>query len=86
MALDRAISSHTDCCFFDPKMDAHIRERALLEQDFRSAIETNAIYLCYQPIIELRSGQVVSFEALARWAHPERGPFRRRSSYCSLRT
>jgi predicted signal transduction protein with EAL and GGDEF domain len=73
MALDRAKNSHADCCFFDPEMDAHIRERALLEQDFRSAVGTDAMHLCYQPIIDLRSGKIVSFEALARWTHPERG-------------
>jgi diguanylate cyclase (GGDEF)-like protein len=73
MALDRARSLHADCCFFDPEMDAHIRERAVLEQEFRSAVGSDAMHLCYQPIIDLRSGRIVSFEALARWTHPERG-------------
>ena len=38
VALSRARILHTEFCFFDPKMDAHIRERSLLEKDLRAAI------------------------------------------------
>jgi diguanylate cyclase (GGDEF)-like protein len=73
VALDRAKDVRVDCCFFDPEMDVHIRERALLEQDFKFAVANNDLHLCYQPIIDLRSDRIVSFEALARWTHPKRG-------------
>jgi len=73
IALDRARSLDTDCCFFDTEMDAHIAARALLEQDLRAAVATDAFRLYFQPIVDLRSGRIVSFEALARWHHPERG-------------
>lgn len=73
IALDRARSLDTDCCFFDTEMDAHIAARARLEQDLRAALGTEAIRLYFQPIVDLRSGRIVSFEALARWNHPERG-------------
>ena len=73
VALDRAKDARSDCCFFDPEMDVHIRERALLEQDLKFAVARNAMHLCYQPIIDLRSDRIVSFEALARWTHPKRG-------------
>jgi diguanylate cyclase (GGDEF)-like protein len=36
VALSRARTIHTEYCFFDPKMDAHIRERSLLEKDLRA--------------------------------------------------
>ena len=37
------------------------------------ALDTNQIVPYFQPIVELRSGQVSGFEVLARWNHPERG-------------
>lgn len=73
VALSRARSLHTDYCFFDPKMDAHIRERALLEKDLRAAIGGDALRPYYQPIVDLKSRNIVSFESLARWHNPVSG-------------
>jgi len=73
VALSRARSLHTDYCFFDPKMDAHIRERSLLEKDLRAAIGGEALRPYYQPIVDLKSRQIVSFESLARWHNPVSG-------------
>jgi diguanylate cyclase (GGDEF)-like protein len=73
VALSRARSLHNDYCFFDPKMDAHIRERSLLEKDLRAAIGGDALRPYYQPIIDLRSRRIVSFESLARWHNPVSG-------------
>jgi diguanylate cyclase (GGDEF)-like protein len=73
IALSRARNSHTEYCFFDPKMDAHIRERSLLEKDLRAAIGGDAIRPYYQPIVDLKSGRIVSFESLGRWHNPVSG-------------
>jgi EAL domain-containing protein (putative c-di-GMP-specific phosphodiesterase class I) len=43
-------------------------------QDISKALINREIRLVYQPQIDLRSGAVVGFEALARWNHPKRGP------------
>ena len=43
------------------------------ETDLRKAIEQNRVVAFYQPIIELETGRVAGFEALARIEHPERG-------------
>ncbi|GEN79294.1 putative bifunctional diguanylate cyclase/phosphodiesterase [Actinotalea fermentans] len=37
------------------------------------AIETGELVLHYQPTVALATGQVVGYEALVRWQHPERG-------------
>lgn len=59
--------------FFEAEMDAQIRERDLLERELRAAIGSGAVQSYYQPVIDLRTKQVVAFEALARWTHPQLG-------------
>jgi diguanylate cyclase (GGDEF)-like protein len=73
VALSRARTIHTEYCFFDPKMDAHIRERSLLEKDLRAAIGGNTLRPYYQPIVDLKSRRIVSLESLARWHNPVTG-------------
>ena len=41
--------------------------------DVRGALESDAVVPCFQPIVELRTGTIVGFEALARWQHPSLG-------------
>ena len=43
------------------------------EDDLRQAIEQKQFELHYQPIVKLENRQLVGFEALIRWQHPERG-------------
>ncbi len=59
-------------CFFEPEMDSALRLRKGLERDLRTAIEDDALRVAYQPLTDAR-GAMVGVEALARWAHPERG-------------
>ena len=49
------------------------RERFSLETELRRAIERDQLHLAFQPLVALDSGQVIGFEALARWEHPEKG-------------
>jgi diguanylate cyclase (GGDEF)-like protein len=41
--------------------------RQRMEAEFRSALEDGGIDLAYQPIVDLKSGNVEAVEALARW-------------------
>jgi diguanylate cyclase (GGDEF)-like protein len=73
VALSRARGIQAEYCFFDPKMDAYIRERTLLEKDLKATIGGDALRPYYQPIIDLKSRRIVGFESLARWHNPVSG-------------
>jgi predicted signal transduction protein with EAL and GGDEF domain len=59
--------------FFEPGMDAQLRDRAELEADLRRAIAADLIVPHFQPLVQLDSGRPAGFEMLARWPHPTRG-------------
>lgn len=48
-------------------MQQKVNRRAKLERELREAIESDRIKPFYQPLIDLRTGDVCGFEALARW-------------------
>ncbi len=50
------------------------RRRFSIETDLRRALQHGELTMAYQPLIDLDSGQLSGFEALARWNHPDRGP------------
>jgi len=58
---------------FDPQAGSGVREHYELEAALRVGISRGELLLHYQPEVRLGDGQVVGFEALARWQHPERG-------------
>ena len=49
------------------------RRRFSIETELRHALERDELKLYYQPLIDLQSGKVSGFEALARWYHQDRG-------------
>jgi diguanylate cyclase (GGDEF)-like protein/PAS domain S-box-containing protein len=58
---------------FDAAMNKRVHTRLALEQDLRSAVNREAIEIHLQPIVDIRTGRLVSFEALARWNDPRHG-------------
>jgi diguanylate cyclase (GGDEF)-like protein/PAS domain S-box-containing protein len=61
------------CELFDAEMRARALRRLEVERELRLALERHELELHYQPMIALRSGEIVGLEALVRWRHPERG-------------
>ncbi|MFE4518683.1 putative bifunctional diguanylate cyclase/phosphodiesterase [Kitasatospora sp. NPDC056783] len=58
---------------YRPALQTGMVERHELNEHLDSAIAESAFQLYYQPIVDLRSGDLVSFEALVRWPHDRRG-------------
>jgi diguanylate cyclase (GGDEF)-like protein/PAS domain S-box-containing protein len=74
MAMYRAKAAGTGRYeLFDRAMHAEALARLQLETDLRRAVERDELRLFFQPIVCLRSGRIVGFEALLRWMHPLRG-------------
>ena len=60
--------------FYSADLKDKAEERRLLMEDLREALAEDALELHYQPVVRVADDMVVSFEALMRWDHPERGP------------
>jgi diguanylate cyclase (GGDEF)-like protein len=58
---------------YEPRVASAARRRFSIETELRRALDKDELKLFYQPLIDLRSGQVAGFEALARWTHEDRG-------------
>jgi EAL domain-containing protein (putative c-di-GMP-specific phosphodiesterase class I) len=50
-----------------------VSTRLKLEVELRRALERGQFVVCFQPVVDVRRGQVCQVEALLRWQHPERG-------------
>ncbi len=60
-------------CRFEPVLHASAEERRQLEVALRKALGRDEMVLHYQPVVDARSENVVSFEALVRWNSAEHG-------------
>ncbi|HEY5183717.1 MAG TPA: EAL domain-containing protein [Actinomycetes bacterium] len=58
---------------FVPAMRTSDLRRRELEAALRLAVEEDRIRVHYQPVIDLNTGAIRGFEALARWTHPSLG-------------
>ncbi|HEX9472446.1 MAG TPA: EAL domain-containing protein, partial [Bradyrhizobium sp.] len=58
--------------FFEIEMDNRLRERRTIQHELASAIARDELRLYYQPLAKI-DGEVIGFEALVRWQHPQRG-------------
>jgi diguanylate cyclase (GGDEF)-like protein/PAS domain S-box-containing protein len=73
IAMYRAKRTGQDYEFYDANYDHYTVRRLSLMTDIRQVVERNELRLFYQPVVSLRSKEIVSFEALVRWQHSEYG-------------
>jgi PAS domain S-box-containing protein len=68
--------ARTDGKRFNVLSDAQVvaaRDRAMMEQQIRMALDNDWFVPFFQPIVDIRSGQTAGFEVLARMEHPKLG-------------
>ena len=53
------------------QMGRRVRDRLVMEHELRDALQNDAFRLVYQPIVEMKSGEIVAVEALVRWQMPD---------------
>ena len=59
--------------FYNPAINLRSVERIRLENSLRQSLDRGELEVFYQPQIDIKSRQIVSAEALARWRHPDKG-------------
>jgi diguanylate cyclase (GGDEF)-like protein len=59
--------------FFDKSMSRDLMRRREIETELRSAIQRDELSIFFQPIVDLETGRIRTFEALVRWFHPDKG-------------
>jgi diguanylate cyclase (GGDEF)-like protein len=60
-------------CLFEFEFEQEHLGRIRLQAELSSALDDGQVFLQYQPIVDVCSGEIVSVEALVRWRHPTRG-------------
>ena len=59
--------------FFDVSLRERMQRRLRMEQDLRDAVQNGQLWPAYQPVVDLKTGEMVAVEALMRWSHPTHG-------------
>lgn len=65
-------STHT-LTVYDPAIADRQHEQQMLMLDLENALTNDQIQLAYQPKVRVADGQIISYEALIRWEHPDFG-------------
>jgi diguanylate cyclase (GGDEF)-like protein len=74
LALHNAkLEGRNTCRLFAPEHAEQIAARRRIELDLARAVLNDQLALHYQPLVNVPSRQIVGFEALLRWHHPELG-------------
>jgi diguanylate cyclase (GGDEF)-like protein len=77
LALYRSkVNGRKQISFFDPSMTRNLVRRREIESELRVALQREELSVFFQPIVDLATGRIRTFEALVRWFHPTKGELR----------
>lgn len=58
---------------YDKEVYSYTLSRIRVENELKQALKNDEISLCYQPIIDTETNQVIFADAISIWQHPEKG-------------
>jgi len=67
------VGGRSQTCFYDGSMSRDLVRRREIEDELRAALQREELSIFFQPIVDLDTGRIKTFEALVRWFHPEKG-------------
>ena len=70
------VNGRNQTSFFDASMTRDLMRRKEIEAELRAALQRDELSIFFQPIVDLETGRIKTFEALVRWFHPEKGELR----------
>jgi len=73
VAMYRSKETHVGATLYEERYDHHSPAKLALTADLRTAVDSDAIVVHYQPMLDLGTSQAMSVEALVRWQHPDLG-------------
>ncbi len=73
IAMQHAKATGNGTAVFTKELRDKFLDKITLESDLRFAIERNELSMHYQPLVSLKDGGLIGFEALLRWNHSKRG-------------
>ena len=73
VALHLAKGTGSGFAVYTSEQDHYDPERLALMGELRQGMTSGQLVLNYQPVINLKTGQVIGVEVLMRWQHPQRG-------------
>jgi predicted signal transduction protein with EAL and GGDEF domain len=73
LALRSAPQLRDRIAVFDPAQDVAGQQELALQSSLKTAVDENELVLRFQPKLDVKSGAIVSAEALSRWTHPQLG-------------
>ena len=73
IALERTRRSGLNHSFFSLALEDHVLAHSWVPAEAQRALRESEFQLYYQPVVDTRTGETVSMEALIRWQHPWRG-------------
>lgn len=74
IAMYRSKEQGKNCFqFYDPEMEQELLDRIAFQNDMQASLINRDFRVQFQPIVDIKTGEIIGAEALLRWHHPDKG-------------